>query len=199
RGRQEGDGRPRGLLRRHPARDQPRRRRLDREPPVPHQQDRQERRPGAGGRLLRVRRRQVLGRVQGQVTPGGGGGSPEPPPPRPIPTTPTQDLQMTLFLQLGFQGVALGLVYGLIALGFVAVGAYVVLVLSPRMPYPLAFLGAVAITAVLALAVERTLIRGLIGRSVTVVVLATLGISTMLHNAVLMVWGVGSHDSVGPV
>lgn len=123
---------------------------------------------------------------------------------------------MTLFLQLGFQGVALGLVYGLIALGFVimfkgshtfnfahgefvAVGAYVVLVLSPRMPYPLAFLGAVAITAVLALAVERTLIRGLIGRSVTVVVLATLGISTMLHNAVLMVWGVGSHDSVGPV
>ncbi|NVI88345.1 branched-chain amino acid ABC transporter permease [Actinomadura sp. BRA 177] len=123
---------------------------------------------------------------------------------------------MTLFLQLGFQGVALGLVYGLIALGFVimfkgshtfnfahgqfvAIGAYAVLILLPRMPYVLAFIGAVALTVGLALVVERMLIRGLIGRSVTVVVLATLGISTMLHNAILMVWGVGSHDSVGPI
>lgn len=123
---------------------------------------------------------------------------------------------MTLFLQLSFQGIALGLVYGLIALGFVimfkgshtfnfahgefvAIGAYVMLTLLPRLPYLAAFIGAVVITVVLALLVERMLIRGLVGRSVTVVVLATLGISTMLHNAILMVWGVGTHGSVGPV
>lgn len=123
---------------------------------------------------------------------------------------------MTLFLQLSFQGIALGLVYGLIALGFVimfkgshtfnfahgefvAIGAYLMLTLLPRLPYLAALVAAVIITVILALLVERMLVRGLVGRSVTVVVLATLGISTMLHNAILMVWGVGTHGSVGPV
>lgn len=126
---------------------------------------------------------------------------------------------MTLFLQLSFQGIALGLVYGLIALGFVimfkgshtfnfahpefvAIGAYVMLMLLtqlPDLPYIVPFLGAVLVTVLLALLVERLLIRGLVGRSVMVVVLATLGISTMLHNVVLMIWGVGSHGSIGPV
>lgn len=123
---------------------------------------------------------------------------------------------MTLFLQLAVQGVALGLVYGLIALGFVmmfkgshtfnfahgefvAVGAFLVLAFMPLMPYVFAFLAAAVLTVLLALLVENTLVRRLVGRSITVVVLATLGISIMLHNAILMVWGVGQRGSAGPV
>lgn len=123
---------------------------------------------------------------------------------------------MTLFLQLAFQGIALGMVFALIALGFVimtkgsgafnfahgefvALGAYVVLALMPHLPYWLAFLGAVAVTVLLALAVEAILLRKLIGHGVTVVVLATLGIGVMVHALVLMVWGVGSKGSAGPV
>jgi branched-chain amino acid transport system permease protein len=123
---------------------------------------------------------------------------------------------LTLFLQLGFQGVALGMVYALIALGFVimtkgsntfnfahgefvAVGAYVVLALMPHMPYWLAFLGSVFVTVALALLVDATLLRRLISKGLTTVVLATLGVSVMLHALVLMVWGVGSKGSAGPV
>jgi branched-chain amino acid transport system permease protein len=123
---------------------------------------------------------------------------------------------MTLFLQLGFQGIALGMVYALIALGFVimtkgsntfnfahgefvAVGAYVVLALMPHLPYWLAFLGSVFVTVALALLVEATLLRRLISKGLTTVVLATLGVSVMVHALVLMVWGVGSKGSAGPV
>jgi branched-chain amino acid transport system permease protein len=123
---------------------------------------------------------------------------------------------MTLFLQLGFQGIALGMVYALIALGFVimtkgsgtfnfahgefvGIGAYVVLALMPHLPYVLAFVLAVAVTVVVALLVGAGLLRRLVGTSMTTVVLATLGVSSMLHALILMVWGVGTHGSAGPV
>jgi len=123
---------------------------------------------------------------------------------------------MTLFLQLGFQGIALGMVYALIALGFVimtkgsntfnfahgefvALGAYVVVALMPHLPYWLAFLGSVVVTVSLALLVESALLRRLIDKGLTTVVLATLGISTMVHALILMVWGVGTKGSAGPV
>jgi branched-chain amino acid transport system permease protein len=123
---------------------------------------------------------------------------------------------MTLFLQLAVQGIALGMVYGLIALGFamltkasgtfnfahgefVALGAYVVLALMPRVPWFVAFVGAVIVTVLVALVVESTLLRKLISTSLYTVVLATLGISIMLKALILMIWGVGSHGSVGPV
>lgn len=123
---------------------------------------------------------------------------------------------MTLFLQLSFQGVALGMVYALIALGFVimikgsgtfnfahgefvALGAYVVLALMPHMPYFFAFLGSLVVTVLAALLVEGTLMRRLVGTSLTTVVLATLGVSVMVHSVVLMIWGVGTHGSAGPV
>ncbi|MDV8068122.1 branched-chain amino acid ABC transporter permease [Rhodococcus sp. IEGM 1366] len=123
---------------------------------------------------------------------------------------------MALFLQLGFQGIALGMVYGLIALGFVimykgshtfnfahgeivALGAYTVLALMAFMPWGLAFLFAVVIMVVLAVLIEAVFLRRMVGKSVTTVVLATLGISIMLHQAILMIWGVGTHGSAGPV
>lgn len=123
---------------------------------------------------------------------------------------------MTLFLQLSFQGIALGMVYGLIGLGFVimfkgshtfnfahgeivALGAYVVLALMTTMPWGFAFLLAVVILVVLAVVVEAVLLRRLANKSVTTVVLATLGLSIMIQQAILMIWGVGSHGTAGPV
>lgn len=123
---------------------------------------------------------------------------------------------MADFLQLGFQGAALGMVYALISLGFVimtkgsnmfnfahgelvALGAYVVLALLPHLPYWAAFLGAVLVTVVLALLIERVLLRPLISKGMTTVVLATLGVTAMVHALVLMVWGVGTKGPAGPV
>lgn len=123
---------------------------------------------------------------------------------------------MSLFLQLGFQGIALGMVYGLIALGFVimfkgshtfnfahgeivALGAYCVLALMAFMPWGLAFVIAAVIVVVLGVLIEAVFLRRMVGKSVTTVVLATLGISIMLHQAILMIWGVGTHGSAGPV
>lgn len=123
---------------------------------------------------------------------------------------------MTLFLQLGFQGIALGMVYALIALGFVimakgsgtfnfahgqfvAIGAYTVLALMPHMSYALAFLGSVVVTVTVAVLVQSGLLRRLIGTSITSMVLATLGVSIMLQPVILMIWGVGTHGSAGPV
>ncbi|MFE4503211.1 branched-chain amino acid ABC transporter permease [Rhodococcus sp. NPDC056743] len=123
---------------------------------------------------------------------------------------------MSLFLQLGFQGIALGMVYGLIGLGFVimfkgshtfnfahgeivALGAYSVLALMAVMPWGLAFVIAAVIMVVLAVLIEAVFLRRMVGKSVTTVVLATLGISIMLHQAILMIWGVGTHGPAGPV
>ncbi|MBA2953806.1 branched-chain amino acid ABC transporter permease [Nocardioides sp. MAH-18] len=123
---------------------------------------------------------------------------------------------MTLFLQLGFQGVALGMVYALIALGFVimtkgsntfnfahgefvAVGAYVVVALMPHLPYWMAFIGSVVVTVTLALVAERLLLRRLVSASPTALILATLALAVIVHALVLVVWGVGTKGSAGPV
>jgi branched-chain amino acid transport system permease protein len=123
---------------------------------------------------------------------------------------------VALFVQLMFQGVALGMVYGLIALGFVimfkgsqtfnfahgefvALGAYLVIAFAASGPYWLAFLGAVAVMVLLALVIEALLLRRMIGKSVTTVVLATLGISIMLKSVIVMIWGVDGQGSAGPV
>lgn len=123
---------------------------------------------------------------------------------------------MNLFLQLLFQGAALGMVYGLIALGFVimfkgshtfnfahgefvALGAYLVVTLMGHLPYWIAFVAAVVILGAFAVLIERVLVRRLMGEAVTTVVLATLGISIMVHQLILMIWGVGTKGSAGPV
>lgn len=123
---------------------------------------------------------------------------------------------MALFLQLSFQGIALGMVYALIALGFVimikgsntfnfahgdfvALGAYLVFAFMAHMPYGIAFLLAVIITVAVSLLVERFLLRSLLDKGLVTVVLATLGISSMVHAVILMIWGVGTKGSAGPV
>jgi branched-chain amino acid transport system permease protein len=123
---------------------------------------------------------------------------------------------MTTFLQLAFQGIALGIVFGLISLGFsimfqashtfnfahgqfVALGAYVVLTFMTQVPYPLAFGIAVVVVIGLALLVETLLLRRIVGKSVMSVVLATLGLSMMVQQAIVMIWGTGVRGAAGPV
>lgn len=123
---------------------------------------------------------------------------------------------MNLFLQLLFQGAALGMVYGLIALGFVimfkgahtfnfaqaelvALGAYLVIAFKDHFPYWVAFVLSVVVLMAVNMTIARVLARRLMTEAVTTVVLATLGISIMIHQAILMIWGVGTHGSAGPV
>lgn len=123
---------------------------------------------------------------------------------------------MTLFLQLSFQGIALGMVYALIALGFVimlkgantfnfahgqfvALGAYAVVGLASRLPYLVAFVLGLIITVGVAVFTQSVVLRRLVGSSLTSMVLATLGVSIMLQAVILMVWGVGTQGSSSPV
>ena len=105
---------------------------------------------------------------------------------------------MTKFIQLLFSGMSLGMVYSLIALGFVIVykgsrvfnfahgdfvmlAAYIVVAVSATAPYPLAVLTAVAVLIVVAVVVERLVLRRMLGQPLFSIVMVTLGIGIMVR------------------
>lgn len=115
---------------------------------------------------------------------------------------------MTDFLQLAFKGVALGAVYGLVALGFVVVykasgvinfaqgslmlgGAYLAYAGSVTwgLPFWVGVAVAAAGAAVLGLAVERLVLRRLLGQPPATVIMATIGLSIVIDQIVTAVWG----------
>jgi len=121
-------------------------------------------------------------------------------------------------LQLTFQGVSLGAIYALVALGFVIVfkgsgvfnfahgefvmaGAYVVVAATATLPYGVAVAVALIVMVALALLVERFILRRMIGESLFAVVMVTLGLAAMVRAAVAMIWGFenqGFADPIGP-
>jgi branched-chain amino acid transport system permease protein len=125
---------------------------------------------------------------------------------------------VTHLLDLVFQGVSLGMVYALIALGFVIVykgsgvfnlshgelvmaGAYLVVAAAASQPYGVAVLVALGALVVLGLVVERLLLRRMLGEPLFSVVMVTLGLATMLRAVVAMIWGTrdkGYADWIGP-
>lgn len=125
---------------------------------------------------------------------------------------------MTKFIQLLFSGMSLGMVYSLIALGFVIVykgsrvfnfahgdfvmlAAYIVVAVSATAPYPLAVLTAVAVLIVVAVVVERLVLRRMLGQPLFSIVMVTLGIGIMVRAVVTMIWGYqnkGYADPIGP-
>lgn len=125
---------------------------------------------------------------------------------------------MTKLIELLFSGVSLGMVYSLIALGFVIVfkgsgvfnfahgefvmsAAYVVVAVAASAAYGAAVLVAVAVLVVVALVVERFVLRKLLGEPLFAVVMVTLGLAIMARAVVAMVWGFqdkGYADWVGP-
>ena len=115
---------------------------------------------------------------------------------------------MELFAQLVFNGLVVGSIYALLALGFVVIfkatsilnfaqgeflllGAYVNLALMSqlRLPFAAAFLLTLGFSVVLGLTLERVLLRPLLGQPVISVIVVTLGLSSVLKAIVQGVWG----------
>src|SRR2546428_12148842 len=114
---------------------------------------------------------------------------------------------MTDFLQLAIQGVALGAIYALIALGFVIVykatqvinfaqgelvllGAYLVYAFNQTaLPFAASVALAVVVMAGVGWASARTILRLLVGKPVFAVVMITIGLAIVIRQIVSAVWG----------
>lgn len=115
---------------------------------------------------------------------------------------------MSLFLELVISGIALGAVYGLVALGFVLIfkstgifnlaqgqlvliGAFMAFAFSVQagLPFWLAAGFALVFSFLLGLLIERILLRPMIGQPVLSLVMMTIGLSITLRALVLFIWG----------
>ena len=116
--------------------------------------------------------------------------------------------EMWFFLQLLIQGLAVGSVYALVALGFVLiykassvinfaqgellmVGAYVCLVLLTtfQVPFWAAFFLTMAFSVILALVIERLVLRPMIGEPAISIIMITIGLSLVLKSSIAAIWG----------
>jgi branched-chain amino acid transport system permease protein len=112
------------------------------------------------------------------------------------------------FLQMLINGIVVGSIYGLVALGFVLIyrasgalnlangefvifGPYICLVVMTALdvPFLIAFLVTLIFSAILGLVIERLVIRPLQNAPTISVIMATLGLSSLLAGAVHMIWG----------
>jgi branched-chain amino acid transport system permease protein len=115
---------------------------------------------------------------------------------------------MDVFLQLSLSGLANGMVYALVAVGFVVIykasdvinfaqgelllfGAYLAFtfIASFGLPWSLGVLATLAVSVVIALAVERLVLRPLIGEPVISMIMVTIGLSSVLKAVVNGIWG----------
>ncbi len=114
---------------------------------------------------------------------------------------------MEFFLQVLLNGLVVGSIYSLVALGFVIIfkssgilnfaqgeflllGAYVFLAISSaHAPIGAALLLTFAFSAILGLVLERLVLRPLIGEPIISVIMVTLGLSSVLRAIVQGIWG----------
>jgi branched-chain amino acid transport system permease protein len=115
---------------------------------------------------------------------------------------------MTFFLQLVVTGFALGMVYALIAIGFVIIlkcsnafniaqGHFVLIggylgytFLVPfGLPIWASLLLAVAVAAVLGLLIERFTLRPLVGQPELAIIMMTIALATILEGLATLIWG----------
>lgn len=115
---------------------------------------------------------------------------------------------MIFFLQMLINGIVVGSIYGLVALGFVLIyrasgalnlangefvifGPYICLMLMTalQVPFLVALLITLLFSALLGLVVERLVVRPLQNAPVISVIMATIGLSSLLAGAVHMIWG----------
>lgn len=115
---------------------------------------------------------------------------------------------MEYYLQLFINGLVVGGIYSLVALGFVVIykatkvvnfaqgelvmaGAYVCFGLTVQLaiPFVWAFLMTLAFSVVLGLAIERLALRPLIGEAHICVIMVTIGMSSVLKSVVQLIWG----------
>ena len=122
------------------------------------------------------------------------------------------------FMQLVISGIALGCIYGLIALGFVLIykatetvsfaqgelmmlGAFGGLVCMTVLGFPfwLSVLAAMAGMALFGLLVERALIRPILGQPAFSIVMLTIGVAYVARGLITMLPGIGTDTHVLPV
>ena len=119
---------------------------------------------------------------------------------------------MSFFLQLLINGLSIGFLYGLSAMGFVmifksssvlnfahgellALGAFFFLaaITWAQLPIPVAFLVTLAGCFVLGFIIERFFLRPLIGEHLIYVIMLTVGLASMFKGLMLLVWGGNLH------
>jgi branched-chain amino acid transport system permease protein len=124
---------------------------------------------------------------------------------------------MTEFLQLCFAGLALGVRYALVALGFVvifkatgiinfaqgafvALGAYLAYNFNSTwgLPFPVAVALAVVTAAAVGVAVERLVLRRVVGRQVLAVIMITVGLLFVMDQLIVTIWGDEALDLADP-
>ncbi|MGE4291470.1 MAG: branched-chain amino acid ABC transporter permease [Desulfovibrio sp.] len=117
---------------------------------------------------------------------------------------------MEQYLQLVINGLVVGSIYSLVALGFVIiykatkvvnfaqgelvmVGAYICFALTVQfhIPFFWSFLLTLGFSVLLGMCIERLALRPLIGESGISVIMVTIGLSSVLRSLVQLVWG---HD-----
>lgn len=124
---------------------------------------------------------------------------------------------MNDFLQFLVAGVAVGTLYALVALGFVIiykatgiinfaqgalalVGAY--LTYNASQTWGLPFYASVAIAVVacglLGLAIERLILSRMVGQPVFAVIMITIGLSIVIEQVIIMIWGGGTLPLADP-
>jgi branched-chain amino acid transport system permease protein len=124
---------------------------------------------------------------------------------------------MTEFLQLIVAGVALGMKYALVALGFVIIfkatgvinfaqggfvmiGAYLTFNFNVTwgLPFAVAVALAVVVTALSGLVVERLILRRMVGRPPFALIMITIGMLFIIQEIVTLIWGFEGHDLGDP-
>jgi branched-chain amino acid transport system permease protein len=115
-------------------------------------------------------------------------------------------LNSDLFFQYVVAGITYGTIYAVVAIGFniiynatgiinfaqgefVMLGGMTAVTLSRFLPLPVAILGAVAVTTVIGAVVEILFIRWLRGPSVLRMIIITIGVSILVREVALHVWG----------
>ena len=115
-------------------------------------------------------------------------------------------MSLDLFFQYLFAGITYGSIYAIVAIGFniiynatgiinfaqgefVMLGGMIAISLLPFMPLPLAIAGAVVLTMGIGALIEILFIRWLESPSVLRMVIITIGISILLRESALHIWG----------
>jgi branched-chain amino acid transport system permease protein len=116
--------------------------------------------------------------------------------------------ELLIFMQFFFTGLSMGSIYALVALGFVLIykstsilnlaqgeflmaGAYVCLslTLDLKLNFVVSFALTMVFSVLLGLAVERLVLRPLIGEPIISIIMVTIGLTYILRGAVIMIWG----------
>lgn len=115
---------------------------------------------------------------------------------------------MASFSQLVITGFGLGMVYALIAIGFVIIlkcskafniaqGHFVMIggylgftfLVTFHLPVWLAIIAAIAVAVIMGLLIERLTLRPLVGQSVLAIIMMTIALGTILDGLVTLIWG----------